>query len=131
MIAFISHLVLWFLLFHGPLDEASKSVCELHSKSCSVPRNDILHVERSGRIAVFLTKQVIHAHRGLQSLNQVPAEKREIDDGVASRFLPRFDDEIRECAQRRACRDVLKIESGKKLLFDDRHTEVELEQVLG
>src|SRR6267378_3821015 len=88
-------------------------------------------MEGSGRIAVSLIQEVVYARRDLQSLDHVPAQEREIDGRVIRGILPGFDGEIRERSRRCACRDVLQIEAGKELPLDDRHTEVELEQVSG
>ena len=61
----------------------SETICKFYSKSATILGNLVLKVESGGRISVLLIEKIVDAGGQLQVLDDVAAEKREIEGSEA------------------------------------------------
>src|SRR5712664_94691 len=86
-----------------------------------VALQQILLVKRRGRVAVFGVEQVVNADGQIQSLEQLLAEQRQIDDSKGIGLGA-------EACQPFAC--VKELCAGKDFLLHQGNTQVELRKML-
>ena len=108
---------------------ASESVGQLEAETAPVPLNRVLQMETGGWVVVLVIQQVVNTGGEFEVLDEVLAEEREIEHPEAGGIRANFGAAAGGCQEGVPAGRVLKFQAGEDFVFQQRHAEVEFDEL--